>query len=71
MTAMKRKMKGRSPIAVTVAELRNSRRKSNSRMMLASEPAEALRESMRSRTTWSNRRTPRLTSIRLPETSIR
>ena len=71
ITAMNSTTNGRSTRAVIVAEVMNSRNDSNSWMLLAKEPTEAGRASIRMPIAFSKIVAERMTSIRLPATSTR
>ena len=71
ITAMKRKMNGRSTKAIKVPEVKNSRSDSKSRRLLARAPVEGGFRSSRMAITWASRRLAMMTSAFLPAVSTK
>jgi hypothetical protein len=71
MTPMNRKMNGRSTIATTVPEVKNSRSDSNSRRLLAMAPVEAPLLASFIDISCSSSRLAMITSAFLPATSTK
>ena len=67
----KKMMNGMSTIATSVAEVKKSRRLSNSRSMLAKAPDEPLRSRICMLRSWSKIKRPISTSARLPALSMK